>query len=371
MAKRDQGEVSSYVLKRSSKKERQLKYDFMPSLLEIIERPANAAGRIIIIAIALLLIVATFWACLAKLDVVVTGTGTVTTDEKMGIVTSSTSGTVSTIFVQEGEFVEKGDILLQLDTENLDLEMQKLQDDMALLEIQRDVMEQYIEDEDAEIHIEDYDENYQYLVNAYVYANELYKAQIEENPDSEELLRFQYLQNLAESLANVEASIDEITINIEEMQYNIENMTITAMTSGYVFGLNVFYEGQEITATQTLMAIVSEETPYVFQGYFADRDMAELAVGDVARLKLSAFSYSDYGAIDGTVTYISPIASNVEGMGNVYQVNIAIDPDHLNTSIDLLNGLSGTAEIYIGKRSVMEYFLEPVTEGLGNSLREK
>lgn len=371
MAKKDQGEVSRYVLKRGNKRERQLKYDFMPSLLEIIERPANMAGKFIIIAITLLLIVAIVWACMAKLDVVVTGTGTVTTDEKMGIVASSASGTVSEIFVIEGDSVEKGDILIQLDTENLDLEMQKLQDDMALLEIQRDVMVQYIEDEDAEIQVEGYDENYQYLVNAYVYANELYKAQIEENPDNEELLRFQYLQNLAESLANVEASIDETAINIEEMQYNIDSMTITAMASGYVYGLNVFYEGQEITATEPLMAIVSGETPYVFQGYFSDRDMAELTVGDSARLKLSAFSYSYYGAIDGTVTYISPVAANIEGMGNVYQVNIAIAPDNLNSSIDLLNGLSGTAEIYIGKRSVMEYFLEPVTEGLGNSLREK
>lgn len=42
----------------------------------------------------------------------------------------------------------------------------------------------------------------------------------------------------------------------------------------------------------------------------------------------------------------------------------------LNDNILLRHGLTGMAEIKIGTRSVMEYFLEPITDDLNNSLKE-
>ena len=41
----------AYVLKHSNKRDNELKYDFMPSMLEIIERPAHKAGAVIILGI--------------------------------------------------------------------------------------------------------------------------------------------------------------------------------------------------------------------------------------------------------------------------------------------------------------------------------
>ena len=48
--------LTEYVLKHGKKRDKELKYDFMPSLLEIIERPAHKAGTVIIIGIFTLLI---------------------------------------------------------------------------------------------------------------------------------------------------------------------------------------------------------------------------------------------------------------------------------------------------------------------------
>ena len=69
--------MTEYILKHSRKKDRELKYDFMPPLLEIIERPAHKAGTVIILGVFSLLITAIIWACLSKIDVVVTASGSV------------------------------------------------------------------------------------------------------------------------------------------------------------------------------------------------------------------------------------------------------------------------------------------------------
>ena len=57
-------------------------------------------------------------------------------------------------------------------------------------------------------------------------------------------------------------------------------------------------------------------------------------------------------------------------MGNVFLVRIGVKTDGLNPKIKLIAGLSGNAEIITRKRSLLQYFLEPITKGLENSLKE-
>lgn len=71
----------------------------------------------------------------------------------------------------------------------------------------------------------------------------------------------------------------------------------------------------------------------------------------------------------GTVKYISPSSFNSEQMGSVYLVKLEITdvPDGIN----VVSGLSGSVEIKTDKRTVMEYFLDSIMKGFGESLKEK
>ncbi|MFP3155357.1 hypothetical protein LQZ18_13205 [Lachnospiraceae bacterium ZAX-1] len=51
-------------------------------------------------------------------------------------------------------------------------------------------------------------------------------------------------------------------------------------------------------------------------------------------------------------------------------MDIEIDSDNLNPDIGLTPGLSGNAEIIVGQRTILQYFLDPITKGLGESLKE-
>lgn len=58
-----------------------------------------------------------------------------------------------------------------------------------------------------------------------------------------------------------------------------------------------------------------------------------------------------------------------EKLGNVYVVKLNIVNG--NKNIKIIPGLSGNVELKIKKRSIMNYFLEPIKRGVGNSLKEK
>lgn len=131
--------LTEYVLKHSKKRDKELKYDFMPSLLEIIERPAHKAGTVIIVGVFTLLIAVIIWACISKLDVVITSSGSMQPIGNLNVVQSYSSGTVKSINVAEGEYVEKGAILIELDTEVLEIDVNQLNSQKEILETQQEI----------------------------------------------------------------------------------------------------------------------------------------------------------------------------------------------------------------------------------------
>ena len=79
--------------------------------------------------------------------------------------------------------------------------------------------------------------------------------------------------------------------------------------------------------------------------------------------------YNKYGTVKGTVKYISPSSFANEQLGSVYIVKLELDNG--NENIRVISGLSGAVEIKTDKRTVMDYFLEPIVKGFGEILKEK
>lgn len=117
--------ISQYLLKHNKRKNQDLKYDFMPDILEIIEKPAHKAGKIIIFAVFLTLISAIIWASFSKLDVVVTAQGSVAPQGGTVNIQSQISGTIENIAVKKGQLVKKDDVLIELEVEQPDDEDNK------------------------------------------------------------------------------------------------------------------------------------------------------------------------------------------------------------------------------------------------------
>lgn len=68
---------------------------------------------------------------------------------------------------------------------------------------------------------------------------------------------------------------------------------------------------------------------------------------------------------------VNPVVISKEGNGNMYEVIINIDENSIHKDIHLKSGLTGSIEVDIGKRTVLDYFLEPVIGELSKSMKEK
>lgn len=204
----------------------------------------------------------------------------------------------------------------------------------------------------------------------HIYENDIYRLQTSQTEVISEIVKKQYYLSLNQQLLTVEEQIRAYKDELATQKLLLDKMTIRASTTGYILSSAASYEGQVIAGFQELFVIIPDGTSYIFEGYISDKDIADISIGDIVQIKLHAYSFSDYGIIEGKVSYISPSSTNIEGLSNVYSMSVEIEEKCLNGNIELRSGMSGTMEIKVGKRSVLEYFLEPIVGNLNNSLKE-
>lgn len=371
MAEKPTGNLTKYILKNSKNNEKTLKYDFMPALLEIIERPSHIAGRVIVIAISVLLVLILIWAVLAKIDVVINGSGCITTVIGESVVSAKSSGVIKSINAVEGDYVTKGDVLIQLDTSETEIAITQLEETLTLLEAQKKVAQMYMEDVNAIINVDEYPIEHQYAVKKLMYENETVKLQLNNYPSSADSIKLQYESGLNELLYEFTHNITVCEEELELQKLSLEKLSIKAPISGYILTSESVYVDQMVQSQQTLFVITPDDSEYVFEGYIENKDISSVEVGDTVQIKLQAYPYSDYGAVQGEIIYISPSVITNASNQSVYEVKVQIDEENCHDDIEFISGMTGSIEVNIGKRSVMDYFLEPILGSLDKSLKEK
>lgn len=97
--------------------------EFLPAILEIQETPPSPVGRIILWVIMALLVVAIVWAACSKIDIVAVTRGKVVVSELSRPVSSAVLAEIESVLVHDGMHVEKGQVLIRLNSHALDARM--------------------------------------------------------------------------------------------------------------------------------------------------------------------------------------------------------------------------------------------------------
>lgn len=122
------------------KRDRRLRYEFLPAAEEIIETPAAPFGAVVIWLTTILLVLALTWAYLGQIDIVAVGNGRVSNDGSVKVVQSTSYGVVKRITVQEGQRVHKGDVLVELDKTTAEKELATTTQSLNIARAERDIL---------------------------------------------------------------------------------------------------------------------------------------------------------------------------------------------------------------------------------------
>ncbi len=107
----------------------------MPSTNEVLERPPVPMARAVVLLLAVLAALALGWSCLARMDIVVSGTGTVVPRGRVKLVQPLEAGVITEIVVREGEQVHKGDLLVRMDATESMADLHRLARELSIVRL--------------------------------------------------------------------------------------------------------------------------------------------------------------------------------------------------------------------------------------------
>lgn len=171
-----------------------------------------------------------------------------------------------------------------------------------------------------------------------------------------------------------ELKVAELEQELIKAQQRGRFTRLTAPVSGTVQQLAVHTVGGVVTEAQALMVIVPKDNPVVVEAFVQNKDIGFVYAGQDVVVKVETFPFTKYGTIPGKVVTVSNDAVNDEKRGLIYPARIKLGRSTMKVeqkTINLTPGMAVTAEVKIGKRKVIEYFLSPLMQYKDESLRER
>lgn len=171
---------------------------------------------------------------------------------------------------------------------------------------------------------------------------------------------------------------DGVNEQLQKAAKRSQLVTLLSPADAVVLDIAKLSQGSVVAAAERLFTLVPLNAPLEAEVQIDALDVGYVQPGDAAHLKLAAYPFQRHGTLDGAVRTISEDAFRRDaslgaGPDSYYLSRIHFGDARLKNMTEqarLLPGMAVTAEIAVGKRSVISYLLWPLTKALDESIRE-
>ena len=154
------------------------------------------------------------------------------------------------------------------------------------------------------------------------------------------------------------------TLNNDEALFDQVNRTIVrSPINGIVQKLFVHTVGGVIRPGADLVELVPTDKSLLIEVKIKPSDIAFIYVGQVAKVKFSAYDFAIFGSLDGKVESISADSFTDEKDVTYFKVRIKTDKSYLKRNkkeLKIIPGMTVDVDIITGKKTVLDYILKPI-----------
>ncbi|HEY8876660.1 MAG TPA: HlyD family type I secretion periplasmic adaptor subunit [Roseateles sp.] len=360
--------------------------------------------------------VAITWSALAKVDEITRSDGRIVPDGREQVIASLDAGILRELKVREGQEVQVGQELLELDPTRV--EAQQAESQAKLLSLKAAAARasaeangrtaiQWPRDVDpkaryAQSEAESFEARRHLLDESVAAINrslgmiskELKLAQDMSRSglmSDVEVMRLQrqvneiqqqrserisrYRQEASQELVRVQSELAQLD---EQMVVRQDALTRTVLKSpvhGVVKAVKAGTVGGVIGSGTPIIEIAPIGPKVLVEARIKPRDIGFVRLGQTAEVKLAGYDFNTYGGLEGKVTYISPDAvteGDKTGEGH-YRVIVTAERNNLKYKgepLPVIPGMTSQVEIKTGERSVLSYLLRPMMKSQ-EALRER
>ncbi|MRT29359.1 MULTISPECIES: HlyD family type I secretion periplasmic adaptor subunit [Herbaspirillum] len=406
--------------------------EFLPAALSLQEAPDSASLRWTARLLVAMVVLALAWSLIGHIDIVVSANGKVIPAGRSKTIAAVEVASVRALLVREGQHVQAGQVLIELDATSSDSERDKAADMLAQARlqvaraaammdavqqlrapqletvaevtptqwdsVQRQLQGQYqdfrarlarLDDEvvryDAALRLatrraSDYrDLSADHSVSRHAWLEKEQaridlQGQLADARNQRAALLAQTRKEAHDSRIEAEKIIESARQDQRRAGEHSNLLRLTAPVTGTVQQLAVHTVGGVVAATQPLMQIVPEGGDIEIEAQIENKDVGFVEVGQQVEVKVDAFDYTKYGTVPARVVFVSRDAIQDEKKGLVYSARIALERNSLDVEgrrLPLSAGLAVNVGIRTGSRRVIEYALSPLMRHQKEALHER
>lgn len=383
----------------------------MPRGSEIFDSNAQAAeksSRTVIWFILLALLAFVVWAANAPLNEIVRSTGRVVPATKTQIVQNLEGGIVRQLHVTEGDIVEQGQLLANMDETQFNSAFQELVKERLALQLRIARLEaeatlagtfepdpsiaqaepQFTASEVALFEARRSElrstlDTLQRTAELRRREAEILRPMAERNAVPEiELIRAEQAANEAEGqfgtamtefetrrseeFATALADLFRVEEQMRARQDQLDRTRVTSPVYGIVNKVLATTIGGVVRPGEPLVEILPLGERLRIEGRVDPRDIGFVYAGMPATVKLSAFDFTIYGSLDGEVVHVGAdtvIDEDAREQAPYYEVYVELNTTMLEGpegEVEIRPGMLADLELQSGQRTVLRYLLKPL-----------
>lgn len=179
---------------------------------------------------------------------------------------------------------------------------------------------------------------------------------------------------VAKELREIDGKIGEFIERKVTAEDQLKRVDIRAPQSGVVHQLSVHTVGGVVSPAEPVMLIVPEADLLTVEAKVSPQDIDQLYVGQAASLRFTAFNQRTTPEIQGIVSRISADVTSDQRTGqNFYTARVSIIADELARlgNVKLLPGMPAEIFARTYDRSVLSYFIKPLSDQIVRAFRER
>lgn len=180
--------------------------------------------------------------------------------------------------------------------------------------------------------------------------------------------------SILSELAKVRSDFTAASQNILVSADKADRSQIRSPLNGIVNRVLVSTEGGTVKPGETVVEIVPQGSTIVVEANVLPADIGFVEVGQRAQVKLTAYDFALFGAIEGEVTVVAADSITNERGEQFYVVKIDLKRAFLQAKgrdLRVIPGMTAQVDIVTGARNALEYVFSPIARVLKESLREK
>lgn len=200
------------------------------------------------------------------------------------------------------------------------------------------------------------------------------KKSVEEINLQIEAERQKFRASVLTELNEAETNRNQLVDSLPALSDRVNRTDVIAPTDGIINQVMVSTIGGVVDSGMPIVELVPLDDTLLVEAEVQPQDIAFLRPGQNARVKLTAYDFARYGALEGSLENISADAILNDQEQYVYVIQVRTEENSLPSddgNLPILPGMVAEVDILNGKKSIMRYLMSPVLKLRDNAFRER